>query len=823
MRIATLGATFVIAMSSPVAADPPPPESKFASAIQPFVENYCIECHGDDDPKGDRSFESLAAVISDDEVLVDYQDMLDQLNLSEMPPPEADQPNDQQRRIAIDALTDVIQQYHASRVETSNRSVIRRLNAREYRNTIRDLLDLDITIFDPTTRFPRDQRVEHLDNIGENLVTSSHLLTAYLNAAEQVIERAFYPLEKPPARTWSFRDSFRQQPEIDNVHRTSNRFKHMTLYDVVGADKPEGAYGPILAFAEGVPHDGVYEIRLRAEAVNRNHPYDHAFIGTDRDQPFRLGIVPGDATVGDLHLPQPIEPLLAELELADEPKWYTVRVPLDRGYTPRFTFRNGLMDSRNLWGKLVKKYPNMFPKGINGIVELRRNAIVHGKLPQIRIHEIEITGPILAQWPTQSQRVLFGDDFQRLAAGETIDEGTVRDHFRRFASLAYRRQASDAEVDRIMQMVEVRQRAGRSQVNAIADGFKTILCSPHFLFLDETSSDDGEPLSQHALASRISYFLWASMPDEKLRRLADEGKLSGDDAIRNQVRRLLGDPKSDAFVRGFLDSWLALNELGSAPPDRDTFRDFYRHDLGAAMRQETQMFFRHQLAENLPVENFIDSDFTFVNPALAALYGMQSPAEQSFALTAISDKRRGGLLGQASVLTVSANGIDTSPVVRGVWMLENFLGTPPSPPPPDVEPLDPDTRGAKTIRDQLSKHRDVATCYDCHRKIDPLGFALENYDPIGKWRNAYARNAKIDPSGELPDGKPFQDIRDLKRILLTRKSQFTRSMATKMLAYANGRLTVPGDRPDIEKIASSAKGTRDLVEAVVLSQPFRTK
>ncbi len=290
---------------------------------------------------------------------------------------------------------------------------------------------------------------------------------------------------------------------------------------------------------------------------------------------------------------------------------------------------------------------------------------------------------------------------------------------------------------------------------------------------------------------------------------------------------MLDDRRSDAMIDGFLDSWLTLRELGSAPPDRGNFRAFYHYDLDHAMRRETHLFTRRLIDQNLSLVNFLDSDFAIVNKPLAKLYGIDPPDQPGFHTVQLTDRRRGGLLGQASVLTVTANGIDTSPVNRGVWMLENLLGSPPSPPPADVEPLDPDVRGAKTIREQLNMHRDVPTCYDCHRKIDPLGFALESFDPIGRWRSTYGRNAKVDSSGELPDGQKFQDIQGLKQILVTRKDQFAKALTEKMLAYAIGRRLHPADRPAIDQILqqlqASKYGTRDLIELVVLSEPFRSE
>ena len=368
--------------------------------------------------------------------------------------------------------------------------MLRRLNAREYRNTVRDLLHLNMTMFDPASGFPRDQVTEHLDNVGETLVTSGHLLQRYLAAAERVVDKVFVPAQKPPVQTWTFRGKFRQQPEIDQVHGRTNGFGWITLYDVVGADKLEGAYGPILAFKEGVPYDGIYELRFKAEALNRLHPYDPEFVGTDRDEPLRLGVVAGNATAGPMHKPQPIEPLLAELDLADEPRWYTVRVWLDAGFAPRFTFRNGLMDARNMWSRLVHKYADQFPEPVRGgIVEHRFNAIKYGKLPQIHIHEVEIEGPFYEAWPTAGQRAVLGDDWDAAQATGQLSDETIRRHLTEFASAAYRRPAAAEEIDRLLQLIALRRQSGRSPLEAYRDGLSAVLCSPGFLYLEEPGAE----------------------------------------------------------------------------------------------------------------------------------------------------------------------------------------------------------------------------------------------------------------------------------------------------------------------------------------------
>ena len=806
------------------------PGGTFDGSVKPLLASYCVNCHGAKKPKGDRRFDLLNGAIPDEDALVDLQDILDQLNLGEMPPKDARQPSRVERQQAIAWLTGTIAQFHRDRKPAGGETVLRRLNAREYRNTVRDLLHLTMPMFDPTAGFPRDQTAEHLDNVGETLVTSGHLLQRYLDAADRVTQKVFSLTQKPPVRTWTFRGNFRQQPEIDQVHGRTNGFSRITLYDVVGADKLEGAYGPILPFKEGVPCDGIYELRIKAEAVNRLHPYDPEFVGTDRDEPLRLGVVAGNHAAGPLHKPQPIEPLLAELDLADESRWYTVRVWLDAGFTPRFTFRNGLMDVREMWGRLVNKYAEQFPKPVRrGIVENRFNAIKYGKLPQIQIHEVEIEGPFYETWPTAGQRAVLGDDWEGAHTSGLLSEDATRQHLTEFASRAYRRPARPEEIDRLMRLIAVRRQSGRSPLEAYRDGLNAVLCSPGFLYLEEPGD---ERLSAYALASRLSYFLWSSMPDDGLLDLAATGKLHDPVILAAQTQRMLQDSRSAAFVDGLLDSWLRLRDLGSMPPDRSKFPDYYRYDMQTAMREETRLFTRHLLDNNLSVANFLDADFTFVNKALAKHYGLVPPQGSGFEKVSLRDRRRGGLLGQASVLTVTANGIDTSPVIRGVWLLENILGSPPSPPPPDVEPLDPDIRGATTIREQLEKHRSVASCYECHRKIDPPGFALENFDAIGAWRDRYSPSTDgtarlIDSAGQLSDGREFADSVGLKTLLAARLDQFAHCLTEKLFAYSLGRTLEAADRPQVDRIVNLAKakgyGLKDLVLLVVQSKPFQAR
>ncbi len=795
------------------------------ATIKSFLGTYCTDCHGAEKQKGDRRWDQLSLPVRNADALIDLQDILDQLNLGEMPPKKAKQPGEGERRQAIALLTETVAGARAQFASTGGQTVLRRLNRREYLNTVGDLFTLNMTMFDPTTKFPGDQMVMHMDNLGDALRTSGYLLDQYLDAADEVVEKAFRLQQRPLEQTWTFNGNFRQDQPVSNRYG-SVALRYLRLYAGPNTAVHIGAYAPILEFAQGVPADGFYEIKVQAEAMDRLHPYDPTIASVlEPTEPFRLAIVPGDHKAGHLHEPQLIEPVLAETTLGDDgPQWHTFKVWLDAGYTPRFIWPNGTMteDIRKIRKGNKRRLDN--------------------KLPHLRIHEVRIRGPLYDQWPPAGQQMIFG--------GQAFEAGRTRSILEAFASRAYRRPARADEVDRLVAVVEQRVKDGRSPLDALKDGLKAALCSPAFLYLaepepaGELTAATGRALPAHALAARLSYFLWSTMPDAELTALAQSGELLKPEVLVAQTKRLLASPKSEACVKGFLDSWLNLRSLGDMPPDRDAFERYYAHDLQNAMRRETQLFTRHLLDHNESIVRFLDADYTFVNRPLAKLYGMGdavSPADgHVFRQVKLADPNRGGLLGQGSVLTVSANGVETSPVTRGVWLLENILGTPPAPPPDDVPAIEPDLRGAKSLREILTKHRNDAACYECHRKIDPLGFALENFDPIGAWRSHYEKTerinrrevkriagAPVDASGELPGGQSFQDIAGLKKILVERKDQFARTLTERLLSYACGRRIEPLDRPDVDRIvkelAVRGYGFKDLIELVALSKAFQSK
>ncbi len=822
---------FLAALAAPLqaAADP--------AAIKRFVAAYCIECHGPEKQKADRRFDTLLLPATKEDALLDLKDMMDQLHLGDMPPAEAKQPKSAEQKAVLEQLAQALSEGREALASTGGRTVLRRLNRREYLNTVGDLFALNMAAFDPTTNFPRDQAEEHMDNLGDVLRTSGYLLEQYLEAADVVVEKAFALPERPAERTWHFRGDFKTQPEMSNAHRRLNN-SFIGLYECMDTPHHEGGYGFISAFEAGVPADGYYEIQVRVQAMNRQHPYDPKIFGTDAREPFRLGLVPGDAKAGALYQPQPLQPMLAELVLADgEPVWRTVRVWLDAGQTPRFVFPNGSKSARNSWAKIIEYHKDKWPKddaksernrdrknGL-GIVENRIISVVEGKLPHIRIHEVKIRGPLVEQWPPASQQAVLG--------GKPFAPENLREVLRAFADRAYRRPATDEEVARLVGVATKRMGTGRSPREGLKDALKAALSSPSFLYLAQDTVPTGDdpkarpPLNGFALASRLSYFLWSTMPDAELLRLAASGELARPEVLVAQTRRMLASPRAEALVSGFLDSWLNLRNLGSMPPDRRDFEPYYYKGLEQAFKTETRLFMRDLIARDASIVGFLDANYSFLNQPLATHYGvgdLGDPARaHEFRRVEFPDARRGGLLGMGSVLTVSANGIETSPVVRGVFLLENILGTPPPPPPDDVPAIDPDVRGAKSIRELVSKHRESPNCYGCHQKIDPLGFALENFDPVGAWRTSYGKKP-IDAAGELPGGEKFSDVTGLKQVLVKRRDIFARMLTDRLLTYACGRRIGVLDDPGVEKILaafpSREPGLRSLIEAVVTSELF---
>ena len=790
-----------------------------------FLQKHCIRCHGSEKQKADRRFDTLPERIRKLDDLERYQEVVAQLNLANMPPEKEPQPPAEERARAIAQLTGKLTAARAELNTSGGHSALRRLNSWEYRQTIGDLLGLNVEVWNPAEDFPEEVKVDGFDNNGAGLVTSGRLLDHYFGAAEEAIRRATQFGDRPPSKKYTQQSPFyfsgkssRDLPKLFKVDRF--RFIPETPFtDLYGRHYRGGHIGflPLLRQG-GVAHSGIYTIRVRAAAVGRVHDYGKALGDFRNGDPLVMEIAAVDRR-GSVESTGNVSKMtsLARVELTnEEPRWFQWKVFIEAGYEPEVRFRNGPLAAKRMVRLLTTQAadkPEFKPFiGMKGGTEKAHGVLKAYRGPRLRIWEIGVEGPHLDSWPTAGHRALYG----KLTPGE-LNAATIGQRLAVFAEKAFRRPPLEGELKPIQRLVSGKLKEGLKPLEALQLGCQAVLCSPGFLYLN---LGEGQ-LDEVALASRLSYFLWSSPPDETLLKLATAGKLRS--GLSAQVTRMLADSRSNRFVRHFVRRWLDLDNIGTMPPSED-FLEYYRDNLENAMRKETETFFRHVLDNNLSLREFLDADYSFLNRELALHYGIEGVKGNELQRVSLKGSRRGGLPGHGAFLTASANGVDTSPVVRGIYVLEKLLGYTPPPPPPDVPMIEPDIRGAVTIREQLLKHREIATCAECHRKIDPLGFALENFDAIGGWRDEYGKKSPIDSAGKLPGGDSFRTFPEFRKLLVDRQDQFNRCLSEKLMTYALGRELEVGDRPGIDEILAELDGNkgglRELIRLVVLRKPF---
>lgn len=783
-------------------------------SLPPFLNAYCVTCHGAQMQKGDRRFDQLTGDLSKREEAEQIQEILDQLNLGTMPPEKEKQPSPDELKAVIRSLTEALAKARATAGDNAGKVVMRRLNRFEYRNSIRDLFSLEMVDFDPTTTFPDDDSTDGFDNVGEGLTTSDYLLRNYLTAARQVADKVVRPGPQPKLIHYQSGGGFgpdSPQEVLSGVtvdkdgRREAGRLfiKFRQPLGITPLDK------------RGVPADGEYRIRFTAQAYQRHSRYKDEDLRYNSSEPMRLSI-----SIDSRELGPTAHRIIAEHEIPDDRVIeIEQRVWLEKGFTFHLHWANGPDGSfKRILRKVLPKYNS------DALYPVRNPPEMYvGSGPELRVHTVEIEGPFYSQWPPPGFARFFPDPPERPDA-EYLDASLMR-----LANQAFRRPVKRNELQPYLDLSRRFLEETGDFWAAAKYGVRAILTSPNFLYLVEAAPvASNRRVNDFELATRLSYFLWSSLPDESLRAAASSGQLNDPLELRRQVERMLRDPKALALSDTFSSQWLSLRKLGEMPPDPEMNRAYYEDDLENAMREETQSFFKYVLDQNRSILEFIDSDYTFVNGALARHYQISGVDGDGFRqVTLKPEHHRGGLLGQASILTATSNGVETQPVARGIWVLENLLGTPPSPPPPDVEPIEPDTRGVATIRELMAKHRNNPTCYECHRKIDPIGLSMEHYDYVGAWRERYSESQPIDTSGELPDGTAILGTDGIKRYLLDRPDQFTRCLTEKLLIYALGRRLSFTDRDDIDQIVAAMPkrnyGFRELIHHIVASEAFHTK
>ncbi|HEY8747766.1 MAG TPA: DUF1592 domain-containing protein [Tepidisphaeraceae bacterium] len=750
----------------------------YQGQILPYLTKHCFACHGNGKSKADLSFDQFKddlSVYSDRKTWDSVQHMLE---THEMPPAKRPQPKEDETDSTLTAIRGVFDRFDRTAKPNPGRVTMRRLNKTEYNNTIRDLVGID---FKPADDFPADDVGYGFDNIGDVLSVTPLLLEKYLSAAEQVLEQGIVILD-PPKPTRSQIGAIRL-----NATATKSELGGTISFD-------EGDY--IIRARVSGDQIGDEPVRAMIRVAGKDLKEFEVPNPKGRSMTIqaRLRMKPGTARVGvaflnPFKLPAPTtlpttEPALAATQPATKPALNANGQPRRFGQQP---------------------------------------PVSDGRTRILFLQGIEVEGPFdppPPELPEAHKRLMAHDPglAPRDAATQIIT---------RFASKAYRRPVRPQEVDACLRIYDAATSKGNRFELCMRAALYRVMVSPNFLFrveLDPPGAKEGETyaINEYELASRLSYFLWNSTPDDELMSLASKGELRTH--LDAQLHRMVQDPKSVSFLYGFAEQWLALRKLEISSPDPKQFPSF-DDNLRNAMIRESDLFFEAIVREDRRILDLLDADFTFVNGQLAKHYGIDGVKGKKF-VRVKAPLNRGGILTQASVLTLTSNATRTSPVKRGKFILEQILNTPPPPPPPDVPALDEQKQLTGTLRQVMEQHRANALCASCHQRMDPIGFAFENFDAIGVWRDKDGQ-ASIDASGTLPDGKTFNGPDGLKQLLKAKKTLFVRCVAEKMLTYATGRGLEYYDRRAVDKIMSELARNdyrfSTLLTEIVKSDPFQMR
>lgn len=866
----------------------------WSPTAQTFLNEHCFECHDSDVQKGDLDLTTLDASLTDPGTLIGWLNVHDRVKAGEMPPAKKPQPASAEVVAFLAELRAPIISAELTQQAELGRSTLRRLNRVEYQNTLSDLLH--VPQLEIEALLPADGKAHGFAKSAEALDFSHVQIGAFMEEADLALLAAVAPTFDPP------------QPETLRVTCREMNLLGVQMMQLKAVGLHQGKLDPTFSVLEGnfqqrlqgwindpPPHyDAVATFMQRPERINGFQAW---YSGRYKLRVRAFGVAWADNTL------QPGQQVEAISLYTGTRALGTVDIP------PNEPTTRELDVWLNVGDKITYSIASAHHFDLNGVRGVGGTKVTQLEANGVALEWFELEGPLHDQWPPASHRALLGDlkpvrlptppptpknsvaaarqanrnrstsalteaELKRryhnppdtnpeyiLNTRQYPQDGSVphlpRDYkltpsdpeakarqlLKDFASRAYRRPVQAAQLD--LAIAAVRQQLQRSDdfIDAMLDGYRTLLCSPDFLmFREEVGS-----LDAHALASRLSYFLTNTTPDSSLRAAADDGTLTDPKVLRAHTDRLLDSPQATRFHQHFLDYWLNLKDIRLTEPDEALYPEFNQLML-ESMLHETHSYFAQLLHRNLPARNIVASDFSMLNRSLARLYGLpdiQTHQVQPVSLPA--DSHRGGFITQASVLKVTANGTNTSPVVRGTWLLEHILGTPPPPPPPTVPAIEPDVSGATTIKQQLEKHREMESCAGCHRLIDPPGFAFENFDVMGMWRDRYRAISKSNPVPGSKDGKPYQfklaqavesaatlhsgetftGIDAFRVYLLTQEHQIARNFLHQLTTYATGAPVSLADEeiiePILDDLAPRGFPIRSMIHALVQSSLFTCK
>ncbi len=779
------------------------------SGAQEFFRSHCLDCHDATTKEGGLDLSALGKNLLDPQTMASWVRIHDRVDAGEMPPKAAEPVPATVRQAFVKATSDALDSAHRLKKGT----VLRRLNGREYENTINDLFGTNLRL---AAMLPPDGRSHEFDNVGNALSMSMVQLRQYLNVMDTVLDASIASTVTPPEPTF-IKTGYAETSEGDRFIGD----KWLKAKDGAVVFFQDFSYPTGMLRSAGTRSPGLYRIRVKGYAYQSNEPVTFSVGATT----FVRGVE--RPTFGYFSMP-PGKPTTIELTA-----WIENRYMLDiRPF--------GIYD---------EKY------------EIKSKGIENYTGPGLAIQSVEFEGPLINEFPSRGHKLLFtGLDRKELEPRNPNDKkkSWYKPKFdvsssrpgedahavlRRIAEHAFRRPVTADQVEPYVALFLAEMESGESFEQALRTATTAIFCAPDFLYFNETSGE----LDDFALANRLSYFLSRSSPDEELRLCASQKQLASPTVLQEQTDRLLQGRHSERFIDDFTDAWLNLRDIEFTTPDRNLFPE-YDAFLLDSMIKETRAYFAEQIKNNLPIETIVKSDFAMLNNRLADHYqidGVHGPEIRKVKLP--PGHVRGGFLSQASIHKVSANGTNTSPIVRGVWVLERIMGKHAPPPPPGISGVEPDIRGASTLREILAKHRNSESCRTCHEMIDPPGFALESFNPIGGWRDnfrsigngekvnlivhgrktQYRVGLEVDASGEFSDGRKFVGFQEFRDHLVQDEYILTESFVKKLLIFATGRELGFSDRNEIAIIVETAikeqHGIRDLIHDVIQSEIFRNK
>ena len=808
--------------------------------VQDFLSQYCVKCHGPEKQKGKLRLDTLKVNFDSPDNAQTWVEVMDNLNLEEMPPQDAKLPEAKQRTEVTQWIAKELRAAEERSVGAGGKAQLRRLNRREFSNTIQDLLHMEyLPEEDPADLLPPDATFDGFDKVGSALMLDSSLLSNYYQAARAIAQKAI--VDGPPKYPtnlahFEMEDMAKPGSGFSYVcHGTTICGEHDVRLLVGNTRTMRGLLYP--GTQQMFPVKGMYTIRVRASADQGDSKEPvRMFVERQQDRRGRIMEVEVTATRDNPKVYETTLPMVSLVEssgvymkvgivngakrvqmrqLQQSEKAFSVGMP---GF---FSFDKKMkeLSSKGDHASALRLAARKKSEGWTASGRPGLGLLEPSHFRKLYVDWIEIEGPLYEQWPPKSHKALFFKE-----EGTKQDLAYAREMFARFLPRAFRRSVTAAEVDAVVGLIERELKQGLPYNDAIRLGLTYVLTSPSFLYISEPDhTDKGRDLNPYELASRLSYFLWSSMPDSQLMDLAKANKLNDPKVLSREVARMLSDSKAKSLVSGFAAQWLRTEEFLEFTPDQKIYREFdpnLRHE----MVKESLAFFEEILQKELSVFNFIDSDFLMLNEPLAQFYGIKGVKGEEFRKVKLpADSHRGGLLGQAGMHIRGSDGIRTKPVNRGVYVREVLFNDPPAPPPPNAGEVEPNIEGKRlTVRDRLLQHQQIEACASCHRGIDPYGLALENFDATGSWRDKqngedfHERNAPpIIVSGKLPNGKAFENFEQFKALLLDQKDRFRRALSEKLFLYALGRPATVADRSDINFITQSLADNGDTFEAAI--------